>query len=101
MRPTIGTLVISCFLLTSHVSPLTSQGRAFTPTDWYRVTTVSNPAVSPDGKQIAFTVTTVVAAENKRHSEVWLVPASGGEPVRMTSPGVESTNPRWAPDGKL
>jgi dipeptidyl aminopeptidase/acylaminoacyl peptidase len=101
MRPTIGSLAISCVLLTSHVSLLTSQGRAFTPNDWYRITTVSNPAVSPDGKQIAFTVTTVVAAENKRHSEVWLVPAAGGEPTRMTSPGVESTNPRWAPDGKL
>ena len=101
MRPSTGTLVISSLLLTFHVSPLTSQGRAFTPNDWYRVTTLSNPAVSPDGKQIAFTVTTVVAAENKRHSEVWLVPAAGGEPVRMTSPGVESTNPRWAPDGKL
>ena len=101
MRHPMSALVIGLFLLTSHVSPLPSQGRAFTPNDWYRVTTVGNPAVSPDGKQIAFTVTTVVAAENKRHSEVWLVPAAGGDPTRMTSPGVESTNPRWAPDGKL
>ena len=35
------------------------QGRAFTPQDWYRVTTVSNPALSPDGKWVAFQVTTV------------------------------------------
>jgi dipeptidyl aminopeptidase/acylaminoacyl peptidase len=101
MRHPRSALVIGLVLLTAQVSPLTAQGRAFTPNDWYRVTTVGTPAVSPDGKQIAFTVTTVVAAENKRHSEVWLVPAAGGEPMRMTSPGVESTNPRWAPDGKL
>jgi dipeptidyl aminopeptidase/acylaminoacyl peptidase len=98
-RLLIATLVL--FPLTAYRSPLTAQGRAFTPNDWYRVTTVSAPAVSPDGKQVAFTVTTVVAAENKRHSEVWLVAAAGGEPLRLTSPGVESSNPRWSPDGKL
>jgi len=82
-------------------SPLSAQGRAFTPNDWYRITTLSAPALSPDGKQVAFTVTTAVAAENKRHSEVWLVAAAGGEPQRLTSPGVESSNPRWSPDGTL
>ena len=58
-----------------------AQGRAFTLNDWYRVTTVSSPVIAPDGKQVAFTVTTVVAAENKRHSEVWLAPTSGGAPL--------------------
>ena len=42
--------------------------------DWYRVTTVSQPAVSPDGKRVAFTVTTVRESENKRHQEVWVAP---------------------------
>jgi dipeptidyl aminopeptidase/acylaminoacyl peptidase len=87
--------------LSASGSLLVAQGRAFTPNDWYRLTTVSAPAVSPDGKQVAFTITTVVAAENKRHSEVWLVAAAGGEPSRLTSPGLESSNPRWSPDGKL
>jgi dipeptidyl aminopeptidase/acylaminoacyl peptidase len=95
------TLGIAVFPLIAHRSPLTAQSRAFTPNDWYRVTTVSAPAVSPDGRQVAFTVTTAVAAENKRHSEVWLVGVSGSDPLRMTSPGVESSTPRWSPDGKL
>lgn len=76
-------------------------GRAFTPADWYRVTTLSSPALSPDGKLVAFTVTTVNEKENKRHSEVWLVPTSGGEPYRVTAPGTESSNPRWSHDGKI
>src|SRR5207249_7264195 len=86
--------------LTVNRSPLLAQGRAFTPNDWYRVTTLSTPAVSPDGKQVAFTVTTARAAENKRHSEVWLVSIAGGDPARLTSPGVESSSPWWSPDGK-
>ena len=80
---------------------LLGQGRAFTPNDWYRLTTLSSPAISPDGKQVAFTVTTVVTAENKRHSEIWVVGAEAGSPVRYTSPSVESTQPRWSPDGRL
>ncbi len=86
----------------SAQTPATSTGgRAFTPEDWYRLTTVSSPAMSPDGRWVAFTVTTVDEGANKRHSEVWLVSSTGGEPTRMTSPGTESSNPRWSHDGKL
>ena len=74
--------------------------RAFTPADWYKVTQLSAPAVSPDGKLVAFTVTTVRESENKRHAEVWVVPTAGGEAVRYTSPSTESSNPRFSPDGK-
>jgi len=68
--------------------------------DWYRVASVSAPAVSPDGKRIAMTVTTPVEAENRRHSEVWVVNTDGGAPQRWTSPSTESSNPRWSHDGK-
>lgn len=76
-----------------------SSGRAFTPGDWYRVTNLSSPAMSPDGRWVAFTVTTVEEEENARHSEIWMVATAGGEPVRLTSPGTESSNPRWSHDG--
>lgn len=74
--------------------------RAFQLADWYKLTTLSAPAMSPAGDRVAVTVTTVREAENKRHSEVWVVPTAGGEPQRFTSPGTESTAPRWSPDGK-
>ena len=73
--------------------------RAMTLRDWYRLTTVSQPAVSPDGKRVAFTVTTVREAENKRHQEVWVASTDSGAPQRWTSPGYESSAPRWTPDG--
>ncbi len=55
--------------------------------------------MSPDGRYVAFTVTTVREADNARHSEVWMVATAGGEPIRLTSPGTESSNPRWSEDG--
>ena len=77
-----------------------SSGRAMTLGDWYRVVSVGTPAVSPDGKRVAVTVTRAVEAENRRHSEVWVVPTEGGAPQRWTSPGTESSNPSWSPDGQ-
>jgi len=81
---------------------LTAQttGRAFKPSDWYRVTQLSTPALSPDGSQVAFTVTTVQETANKRHQEIWLQAIAGGQARRLTSPGFESSAPRWSADGK-
>lgn len=94
-------LVLSCVSVAVAAAPVAGQGRAFTPQDWYRLTTLSGPAVSPDGRWVAFTTTTVKEAENKRHSEIWMVATTGGDPIRLTSPSLESSGPRWSPDGKL
>ncbi|HMA24130.1 MAG TPA: hypothetical protein VKP00_09045, partial [Gemmatimonadaceae bacterium] len=72
--------------MTARAQQTMPTKRAFHPADWYKVTTLSTPALAPDGAKIAFTVTTVREAENKRHSEIWVVPTQGGEPVRYTSP---------------
>ena len=73
----------------------------FTPEDWYKVTTVSAPSLSPDGGRVAITVTTVREAENKRHTEIWIVPTAGGAAMRYTSPSFESSNARFSEDGKI
>jgi len=102
MRRTTLPLAVFFTLLLGVAPPASAQqatGRAFTPQDWYRVTNLSGPAMSPDGRWVAFTVTTVDEDENKRHSEVWMVDTAGGEPVRLTSPGTESSGPRWSSDG--
>ena len=91
-------LSLLAFALPASAQSPTS-GRAFTPADWYKLTNLSSPAMSPDGRFVAFTVTTVDEDANKRHSEVWMVPTAGGEAARLTSPGTESSNPRWSPDG--
>ncbi|MDQ6885959.1 MAG: S9 family peptidase [Gemmatimonadota bacterium] len=94
---------LCCFAIAAvpgFASAQQKSARAFTPSDWYRLTAVAAPALSPDGKLVAFTVTTVKEAENRRHSEVWVVPTTGGEPSRYTTPGVESSAPRFSPDGK-
>ena len=92
-------LLLSITCLSGVLGAQTPAQHAMALRDWYRLTTVSQPAVSPDGKRVAFTVTTVRETENKRHQEVWVTSTDGGTPARWTSPGYESTAPRWTPDG--
>src|SRR5690606_22371703 len=91
-------LTLLVFALSVPAADLSAQGRAFEPSDWYRLTTLSSPSMSPDGAHVAFTFMTVLEEENRRHREVWLVPTAGGDPVRLTAPGTESSDPRWSHD---
>src|SRR3989442_5573477 len=62
------------------VSPtvrLSAQARPWQSTDYYRLTVVSSPALSPDARRVAFVVTTVVEDKDRRHNEIWMAPADG------------------------
>jgi dipeptidyl aminopeptidase/acylaminoacyl peptidase len=81
----VRTLAIASVVLTGATSLGAQAKRAFTPADWYKLTNVSAPAMSPDGSRIAFTVQTVNERDNKYHREVWVVATAGGTPQRFTS----------------
>ncbi|MBI3982251.1 MAG: S9 family peptidase [Gemmatimonadetes bacterium] len=83
-------------------SPATGQTRPLSLEDYYRVETAGSPAMSPDGKRVAFVRTYIVEAENQRRSEIWVAPSDGSSPgTRLTHPSFSSSSPRWSPDGRL
>src|SRR5262245_61720997 len=43
--------------------------------DYFRIEIADGPTISPDGSRIAFVRSYIVEAENRRHSEIWLVPS--------------------------
>ncbi|MBS1823817.1 MAG: PD40 domain-containing protein [Acidobacteria bacterium] len=55
----------------------------------------SSPALSPDGKQIAF------RSARSGASEIWVMNVDGANPRRLTHfDGPVTGSPRWSPDGK-
>ena len=70
--------------------------------DYYRVPTAGAPELSPDGRWVAFTVTTRVEETNGSIAEVWLVGADGATAARRVSPGgANAATPSWLEDGRL
>jgi len=93
-------------LVLLSVSPpvrLSAQSpRPWQATDYYQLTFVADPQLSPDGRRVAFTVTTVVEDKDRRHSEIWMAAADGSAPpFRYTGSTTEASNPVWSQDGSL
>ncbi|MGH7617258.1 MAG: TolB family protein, partial [Gemmatimonadaceae bacterium] len=79
-----------------------AQGRPLAIEDYYRVKTVGGPDVSPDGKWVAYTVSTRVEATNGNASEVWVAAFDGSAaPRQVGTPGEDATAPAWLDDGRL
>lgn len=80
-------------------------GRALTIEDYYRVRNVGSPSISPDGRWVAFTVTTRVEDNedaNKTSSEGWFVPIdASAQAARIEPDGGEVTGLRWLDDNRL
>ena len=75
--------------------------RPMQPDDVYRLAAAGDPRVSPDGRTIAFVVSTVDPGSHEARSAVWSVPADGASaPRRLTFGGSRDANPRWSPDGR-
>ena len=75
-------------------------GRGVTAADYFAFHFLSDARISPDGKQVAYVLTVVNEAKNRRESSIWMVAVDGkGEPRRLTVDGFNSTFPRWSPDG--
>jgi len=67
--------------------------------DLYRFQAISGCATSPDGQHIAFTLHRVQQATEKKFSNIWIAPTSGGPPVQFTFGDQRDTQPQWSPDG--
>ena len=53
------------------------------------------PAWSPDGQSIAFDLRT-----DDRRADIYVIPARGGEPVRVTTDAADDYVPSWSRDGR-
>ncbi|HNU08412.1 MAG TPA: hypothetical protein PKO33_11650, partial [Pyrinomonadaceae bacterium] len=86
--------------LVAAVASSAQSKRPITIDDLMKLKAVESPRVSPDGKWIAFTVTEMDLKEDKSETRIWMVPATGGDAIPMTSKGYSAESPRWSPDGK-
>ncbi len=99
--------VVTCLLL---LSPLSAQekpssanaaegkrGRSFT--DALEQPVVGDPQLSPDGKQLLFTIDRADWKSNRRVGHIYRINADGSGQVQLTFGERGESSPRWSPDG--
>lgn len=92
-------LTLSCATL-ALASFIYAQKRPFDVETLLRIQRIGEPALSPDGKLVAFTVQSVDFDKNTKPKQIYVVPVSGGAPRQLTREGTTNESPRWSPDSR-
>ena len=74
----------------------------FTPADLARLVDVTEPAFSPDGEWVAYTVTSANLDTDQPQSDLWRVRyADARVSMQLTrTPETDEWQPQWSPDGR-
>ncbi|HEV2299576.1 MAG TPA: S9 family peptidase [Candidatus Acidoferrales bacterium] len=68
--------------------------------DLVRLRDVRDPQCSPDGKSVAYVVSTIDVKGDKHESHIWMVGTDGSREVQLTESQESEGAPRWSPNGK-
>jgi dipeptidyl aminopeptidase/acylaminoacyl peptidase len=93
-------LLICSFLALQLFSEAQPSKRPLLPGDIYRLQTIGDPQIAPDGQWVAYTLASVDSAKDKRNTDIWMISWDGKQTVQLTSSTDNETAPRWSPDGK-
>src|SRR5467141_2537644 len=103
-RGNAGMRTIGVLFFTFHLSIFPSfalaQHRAITFDDYIALKAVSDPQLSPDGKWVAYTVSTPSLQDNRNVARVWVADVATGKARQLTGGPGSDRQPRWSPDGK-
>ncbi len=89
------------FLLPLLLVTLSSVAqRGITPSDIYRMRFISDPQVSPDGKWVAYVLSSPDSVKDKSDTDIWMISWDGKESIKLTASKERESKPRWTPDGK-
>lgn len=104
MKKLLALFTVICFLCLGSLGSQASRAqskRGVTPEDYFSFKFMGDPHISPDGKVVAYVVTSIDQKKNRRESSIWVVPIDGSAaPRRLSAEGFSSNSPRWSPDGK-
>ena len=82
--------------------PAAAEDDRWTPALSMKYHRVSSVAISPDGGQVAFTVTVPLmeGEQSEYRTQIHVVPAAGGEAIAYTTSENSATSPAFSPDGR-
>lgn len=96
-----GAFFFAAAFLFILVAPVfAQQKRPLNLDDMARMRGVRDPQCSPDGKWVAYVVSTTDVKEDKSSSHIWMVSTDGTIDRQVTESQQSEGGPQWSPDGK-
>src|SRR5215467_3125888 len=77
-----------------------AQKRAFTIEDLYRIKSISDVHISPDGKSVVYVLGVADLPRAKRQSHIWMMDIDGSNARQMTRGDKSESSPVISPDGR-
>jgi dipeptidyl aminopeptidase/acylaminoacyl peptidase len=101
----LSALSICCVagLTGAAASPPAEPTLPFSVQDMVRMERISEVAVAPDGKRVAYTERSTDMEANKGRTALWLLDTAkrGANPLRLTDGGPNSSSAEWSKDGRF
>jgi len=82
------------------INAQTPAKRPIRPADLYRLPSLSDPQLSPDGKWVSYTLSTIDSVKDSRNADIWMVSWDGSQDIQLTSSPDGESRARWSPDGR-
>jgi dipeptidyl aminopeptidase/acylaminoacyl peptidase len=93
--------VLLVLAVPAAAQPPAVRDHAITLDDYATLAAITELAVSPDGKHVAYCEARWDKADDQRKADLWVVATDGkGKPTRLTGERANDRHPRWSRDGK-
>jgi dipeptidyl aminopeptidase/acylaminoacyl peptidase len=99
LRPAVMRVVTCLFVALLGVPSAPSQTRHIELKDFLKITTVSDPQISPDGKSIVVVVSRPNEDKDRRDNELVRIEIATGAQHVLTYDRRGAGSPRWSPNG--
>lgn len=106
MRSTVRPAVLLSLAVLATTGVAGQSPKRVTVDDLMGLRTINDVKISPAGDLIAYVVSTPSVARNAHEPELYVMPATGGAPLRLAAdtrifaPALPAPRLRWAPDGE-
>ncbi len=99
--PSCAVLAASLLLIACAAAAATDRDHVITPADYFTINGVYEIAISPDGGTVAYVEARWQGPDEKRRTDLWVVPAGGGDPVRLSFDRQGCGSLAWGSDGDI
>jgi dipeptidyl aminopeptidase/acylaminoacyl peptidase len=92
--------LLAMLVLVELAHTQTTPSRYIHPSDVYKLKSIRNPKISPDGQWILYNVSRADSTKDKFVSKLYMISRNGKDTVALTEQTKSPGQSNWSPDGK-